>query len=320
MNKKGNRTVAAVIVTYNRKKLLLKNLEACLKQKYKINSIIIVDNHSTDNTKEYIYNNLYDTDIIDYIYMDENLGGSGGFSFGTKYAYEKGYDYIWLMDDDGKPSNEYTLQNLMIYVSNNNIYNEPLMINSLVCSNDDDLSFGIFYKDTIVYKRKEIKEIFVKNTCNPFNGTLLSQKLIELIGVPVSDYFIKGDEKEYLYRALKYKAYIGTVTDSVYNHPSPRKNMEQKNFCGKLVTNNIEAGWKEYYNMRNTCLNNKLYSSHPYIKNLRFYLGRIIKVFMFSREKIKLIKMITIGIIHANKKIKGRYYLPGDKIYKYDTK
>ena len=47
--------VATVTVTYNRKDLLIKNIEAILNQTYKTDSIIIVDNHSTDNTKQTIY-------------------------------------------------------------------------------------------------------------------------------------------------------------------------------------------------------------------------------------------------------------------------
>ena len=38
------------------------------------------------------------------ITLPENMGGAGGFHEGIKYAFEHGFDYIWLMDDDGVPS------------------------------------------------------------------------------------------------------------------------------------------------------------------------------------------------------------------------
>ena len=41
-------TIAAVIVTYNRKELLLKNILSCQEQKRLLDKIIIIDNHSTD--------------------------------------------------------------------------------------------------------------------------------------------------------------------------------------------------------------------------------------------------------------------------------
>lgn len=44
--------LATVTVTYNRKELLLKNIEAIINQDYDIDTIIIIDNNSSDHTKE----------------------------------------------------------------------------------------------------------------------------------------------------------------------------------------------------------------------------------------------------------------------------
>ncbi|MBO4789163.1 MAG: glycosyltransferase, partial [Lachnospiraceae bacterium] len=47
--------VAAIVVTYNRKVLLQENIESLLAQTYRdYMDIIVVDNASTDGTKEYI--------------------------------------------------------------------------------------------------------------------------------------------------------------------------------------------------------------------------------------------------------------------------
>ena len=89
--------VAAVVVTYNRKELLKECIEA-LKASTCSVDIIIVDNNSTDGTKEYIAD-LIGKDVI-YKRLKKNLGGAGGFSAGMKYAVKKGYEYVWIMDDD----------------------------------------------------------------------------------------------------------------------------------------------------------------------------------------------------------------------------
>ena len=34
--------------------------------------------------------------------MNENIGGAGGFSIGLKTAFDLGYDWFLLMDDDGR--------------------------------------------------------------------------------------------------------------------------------------------------------------------------------------------------------------------------
>ena len=89
--------IAAVVVTYNRKKLLKECIEALKASTRKVD-VIIIDNNSTDGTREYIAD-LVGKDVI-YKRLKKNLGGAGGFSAGMKYAVKKGYEYIWIMDDD----------------------------------------------------------------------------------------------------------------------------------------------------------------------------------------------------------------------------
>ena len=78
-----NRT-AAVVVTYNRKDLLTENIQCLLAQKPEVPEIIIIDNHSTDGTKEAVQR-FIDAEQIQYCDTGANLGGAGGFSFGIKY-------------------------------------------------------------------------------------------------------------------------------------------------------------------------------------------------------------------------------------------
>ena len=95
----------AVIVTYNRKDLLKESIEALCRQT-RPSDIMVVDNASTDGTEEMVREIMAsmpehsEHGKIIYHNMGENLGGAGGFSFGVKQAYNDGYKYIWLMDDD----------------------------------------------------------------------------------------------------------------------------------------------------------------------------------------------------------------------------
>ena len=116
-------TVCAVVVTYNRKTLLLECLEALRKQTRPVDGIYIIDNASTDETPEVLKESGYIPELppselaepyeiehqisnlvngepikIFYVRMHENTGGAGGFYEGVKRGYEKGYDWLWLMD------------------------------------------------------------------------------------------------------------------------------------------------------------------------------------------------------------------------------
>lgn len=68
-------TIVAVIVTFNRKELLLKNIEMCFSQQREIDKIIIIDNHSEDGTRTYIFNKISkaNLDKIDYVYLEKIL-------------------------------------------------------------------------------------------------------------------------------------------------------------------------------------------------------------------------------------------------------
>ena len=75
--------IAAVIVTYNRKKLLGENIRMLLKQTKLVDKIFIVDNCSTDGTAEYLQENGWkESKRFIYIKTESNIGGAGGFYTG----------------------------------------------------------------------------------------------------------------------------------------------------------------------------------------------------------------------------------------------
>ena len=96
----NHKSVAAVVVTYNRIEMLKQCIDHLKRQSYKLQRIYVIDNASTDGT----YEEFCKKEDIAYYRLAENEGGSGGFYCGIKKAYEDGYDYIWGMDDDAFPS------------------------------------------------------------------------------------------------------------------------------------------------------------------------------------------------------------------------
>ena len=92
-----SKMISAVIVTYNRKELLAKNIEMLLIQTREIDKIYIIDNCSTDGTYEYFVERGWSKDShFSYIKTESNIGGAGGFYTGVKAAYEDGgrLDYL----------------------------------------------------------------------------------------------------------------------------------------------------------------------------------------------------------------------------------
>ena len=95
--------VTAAVVTYNRAALLTECVRALLAQTHPVDSVLIVDNASTDGTPERLRaEGLLDDPRIRYDRRPSNEGGAGGFARAVELARE-GADWLWLMDDDAEP-------------------------------------------------------------------------------------------------------------------------------------------------------------------------------------------------------------------------
>ena len=71
---------AIVIVTYNRRQLLEECVEKAYRQTTPAQSIIIINNASTDGTRAYLKELAAESTIYDIINLSQNIGGAGGFS------------------------------------------------------------------------------------------------------------------------------------------------------------------------------------------------------------------------------------------------
>lgn len=241
MNK--NETVCAVVVTFNRKELLIECLESLKKQTRSLDAVYIIDNASTDGTPELLLENEYidsfpPQDLLEpyeiiskknelpihYVRMHENTGGAGGFNEGIKRAYDSGYDWFWLMDDDGFPSSN-CLDKLLTKKQFSII--GPLVMNN---ENNDELSFqSSIYKNGKTYEVTTVEDLYKlsKDETIPgvtwfFNGSLISKFLVEKIGYPRKEFFLWGDEAEYFLRAKKYGFDAIALLDAHYYHPINR--------------------------------------------------------------------------------------------------
>jgi rhamnopyranosyl-N-acetylglucosaminyl-diphospho-decaprenol beta-1,3/1,4-galactofuranosyltransferase len=221
-------TFAALVVTFNRKELLKKNLAALMQQTHLPDKIVIIDNYSTDGTEAWLREQGYfQHPLIQYIQLSENTGSSGGFYEGIKTAYEAGYDWIWGMNDDAIPEKqalEYLVQEAKIdpdacYFSNNN--------------NDE---IGYYHDLKIVHDWT-------------FVGFFISKQAIQIAGYPRKDFFIYYDDLEYALRIQKHDRLIKKVRTSIIHHDDRKVPQTDKGYGFFGLT-----GWRLYYEVRNRIL------------------------------------------------------------------
>ena len=286
--------IAAVIVTYNRKELLEANISMLLNQTWPFDRIFIIDNCSSDGTKEYLQEKGWlDDELVVYIRTSSNVGGAGGFYIGVKSAYEAGADWIVLMDDDGRAANSDTFS--ILFNVANCAYKEKskmLFINSLVIQGDL-LSFKIGNLYTVSEAKNLAIDGLIEGAANPFNGTLITKELVAKIGYPNQEFFIKGDEVDYKQRSIDAGAYVATVIDSIYIHPRPE--MYERKVLGIKVPFLVEDPWKEYYTARNFTY---IYKKKKMYKAILFELifVKVLAIISMKCRKISTIKMVFEGV------------------------
>ncbi len=223
--------VIAVVVTYNRQALLSECIAALRKQSRPLDAILIVNNGSTDNTEQWLQQQ---SDI--FFVTQNNVGSSGGFSTGINWAYQKGYSWIWCMDDDGYPKED-ALQNLLAADDGN-----LRLMNCAVIDKEDKRSF--VWKTQQYQTLDEVDCKIIEGIGHPFNGTLLHRRIIERVGVPKPKFFLWGDETEYYYRIVrKNNIPVCTVSDSIHYHPSTAFSIKQDW--------DYKSAWKMYFYVRN---------------------------------------------------------------------
>lgn len=207
--------IAAVVVTYNRKVLLRENIESLLSQKPDVPNILIIDNHSTDGTKEFIQEYI-DNESIEYCDTGDNLGGAGGFSYGIKKATEEGYDYIWVMDDDCMPAQS-TLDELM--KADRALNGNYGFLSSKVLWKDGSLCTMNRQRDTLTHTIEKLNYGVKPVVMASFVSLFLPTKIVKEVGLPIKEFFIWTDDWEYTRRiSKKYPCYA--VADSVVIHKS----------------------------------------------------------------------------------------------------
>ena len=94
-NAKQHPKVSVVITTYNRANLIGRAIESIFRQTYKDYEIIVVDDGSSDNTREVVEG--FRDNRIHYIRHHENRGCSAGRNTGIKASKS---DYIAFLDTD----------------------------------------------------------------------------------------------------------------------------------------------------------------------------------------------------------------------------
>lgn len=210
-------SIIAVIVTYNRKELLKENIESLINQSYKGFDILVVDNASTDGTYEHIKRLVNENDFVSYYNTGKNLGGAGGFSLGIKEACLKGYDKIWIMDDDTIPDKN-ALEELIKADQELN-GNYGFLASTVLWTDGTWSKMNLLRTDSwhAFEDYEHIENGMVRINRASFVSIMINANVVFEVGLPIKEFFIWSDDQEYTDRiSKKYPCYYVSKSKVVH--------------------------------------------------------------------------------------------------------
>lgn len=236
--------VCAMIVTFNRRDLLRECLMALQSQVRPLDEILIVNNASSDGTREMLEAEFPDCKVLN---MTENTGASGGYYAGTKWSYDSGFDWTWIIDDEGRAAPD-CLEKLMAHARPNSVL-------SPVKRDSSGRLYGFFawrrrnvdVTAEIVAGGRTVSGDFLFD----FTATLISRLIIDQIGLPNKDFIIWFDDFEYAFRVKNgTNAEIVNVPDALFLCDFGTNTREVR-FLGRRSFHSEQPAWKTYYGARN---------------------------------------------------------------------
>lgn len=237
--------IGVIIVTYNRLEMLKKTLSHLSSQTKLPSYIILVDNASTDGTKEFSqeWKNKEESFKKYLITSETNTGGSGGFYIGEKFAITLDTDWIYCSDDDAFPEND-VLEKASIFIEKqNNPIERIAVIKPMVYSYGKiDLTHCKQIKKIgfipLILNAKESeykKESFPINDVT-YVAPIINKNILIKAGLIKKDFFIWWDDDEHFYRLSKYGKILCVPSIKVHHDVSHT---------------NIGYDWKYFYGIRN---------------------------------------------------------------------
>lgn len=301
--------IIVLILSYNGKHLLNESISSYLANDYPNFEVVVIDNGSTDGTKEWVEQNF---PFVVVLRTEKNLGYSGGFNLGLDYAFnKKGADYVLITNNDVKADSKVISELVKVAETDDMIgfvtgkvyfYDKPNVLQT-VGYIEDEIKWIAGHKGNNELDKGQYDEI-----CElPFSDDifiLVKKKLYEIIGGYDVEFLFQGEQMDWQVRAKEsgFKIYF-----------TPHAKIWHK----ESMTIGKSSPFKIYYDTRNTLILKFKYKDDIFLRKYfkyyfkTFFLKPLIKNFL--KLKFKYCFATLSGFISAmnwgirNKRFKIKY-------------
>ncbi|MDY6051757.1 MAG: glycosyltransferase [Rothia sp. (in: high G+C Gram-positive bacteria)] len=251
--------IVAVVVTYNRRELLAQTLAGIEDGALTPDTVIIVNNASTDGTEEFLrnYQSSLATDIVN---LPQNVGGAGGFTVGIDRALSRhAADLVWVMDDDTEPTETTLSEAYRAWADYSQVRAErPAVVASkVVWTNGQDHPMNTMRTMFAAGPERTARAAAVGARpirSASFVSIMMDAAAMRATDLPLADFFIWNDDFEYTTRLIHHSNGIATDRSVAYHHtktfgttdtkPGPRFYNDVRNklwvFCARRTLTPLE--------------------------------------------------------------------------------
>ncbi|BAZ68731.1 MAG: glycosyltransferase family 2 protein [Pelatocladus maniniholoensis HA4357-MV3] len=209
-----NYKIAVYITAYQEKEALQKTITAITKQSSPIEKIFIVDNSKS----QIIANNHQENIIVDF--HPENIGVAGGLKIAVSWAIQKGYDFLWLFDQDSEPDDDVLEKLLTNYQDLSQNQNIGIIAPAIFDINTKQEFPGYIFSD---YKLAPIPGLAkIKNIyqCDAVitSGSLININAAKYVELPRVDLFLDAVDYAYCMNFRKKEYKIIVIKNAMMKH------------------------------------------------------------------------------------------------------
>lgn len=217
--------VTVVIVTRNNCTMLAHLLEQLYAQSSPPDTIVVVDNASSDGTDRIVPKKF---PSVRYKRLTTNTGSAGGYYTGFLEAMHEPPEFIWTLDDDVEPDTNAL----------------KFLVTGFEKLSSQGITLGAARSVTTPGRYTVPTPLYI----TPWRGTLFSAKAIAQVGLPNPDYFLYGEDLEYALRLRKSGYDLYWIPESYC--PEKRQAKTNETFLGKPVVI-YPTAFRLYYAFRN---------------------------------------------------------------------
>ena len=288
-----NEKILTIIVTYNGMKWIDKCIHSVLSSSIK-SDIFVVDNASSDSTPDYIAKNF---PTILLTRCPKNLGFGAANNIGLQYAIDKGYDYVYLLNQDAWVKED-TFEKLISVQKQHPEYGILSPIQLEANEQHFDYNFGAIISQWSK-ETKACEDLFFKREVEviPFPRIMAAHWLISRdclinVGGFSPAFFHYGEDGNYADRVWHKGYKVGIVTSATGIHDrEKRRNSDEKKclleFYAKVsdITGFQQSAKCVLWNYSYEILLNLLFSRKMFLCKISYF-----KKFLLNTPKYKKFK------------------------------